>query len=148
MFVVYNSVELVYTQQPIEGAPKFAKVPAFDGMQNAPTYSTNSTNLTFTYTFDENNVRYLNLTADADATSFICYNGTGDTCSDSYNRQTTIHREINPGQKLEPVPVGQAFQLPVSAEQYLEVDADAHSGFTTKSRNWQLNYVNITGQAP
>merc|ERR1712166_1565906 len=86
LFVVYNSVELVYTQQPIEGASKFANVPAFDGMQNAPSYSTNSTNLTSTYTFDENNVRYLNLTADDQGTSYICYNGTGATCTDSYNR--------------------------------------------------------------
>lgn len=83
---MYNSVELVYTQQPIDGAQAFAKVPAFDGMQNAPTYSTNSTNDTSSFVFDENNVRYLNLTAEEDGTSYICYNGTGATCTDAYNR--------------------------------------------------------------
>lgn len=70
-------------------------------MQNAPSFSLNITNTTSTYTFDENNVNYLELQYVLDGTSYICYNGTGeDNCTDSYNRQYTLERELNPGQRL------------------------------------------------
>jgi hypothetical protein len=85
-------------------------------MQNAPSFSLNITNTTSTYTFDENNVNYLELQYVLDGTSYICYNGTGDACTDSYNRQTTLARELNPGQRLQNQPVGQAYQMNVTAQ--------------------------------
>jgi hypothetical protein len=44
--------------------------------------------------------------------------------------------------------VGQAYQLPVSAEQYMEVQSDADAGFTTENNNYQINKITIAGQAP
>lgn len=117
-------------------------------MQNAPSFSTNVTNTTPTYVFDENNIRYLNLTYNEQGASFICYNGTGDACTGDYNKQATLLREINPSSHLADYDVSQAYQLPVSAEQYMEVQSDADAGFTTENNNYQINKIAIAGQAP
>jgi len=136
IFVAYDSVKLVYTQEPIKGAPLFKDVPAFDGMQNAPVYSVNTTNTTSTYVFDENNVMFLNLTFLEDGTSSICLRGRGDECYGEYNKFATVERELNPGQMLDVTNVAQAYGLPVGAEQYVESHADTHSGYSTKNRQW------------
>jgi len=43
-----------FTEKEVDGG-------VFDGMQNAPSYSTNFTNDKSTWVYDENNVRYLEL---------------------------------------------------------------------------------------
>ena len=111
-------------------------------MQNAPSRSGNYTNTTSTYTYDENNVVYRNLSINEEGSSYICYNGTGDTCGymlppyKYYNAQVTLLRENQPGQRIEPIPVGQAYNMHVSAKEYSEITSDAGSGFTTQSKTW------------
>jgi hypothetical protein len=49
----------------------------FDGLQNAPVYSANSTNRTDDHIYDANNLAYIDLIADTALNSYICANGTG-----------------------------------------------------------------------
>lgn len=111
-------------------------------MQNAPSRSGNYTNTTSTYTYDENNVVYRNLSIIEEGASYICYNGTGDACGymlppyKYYNAQSTILRENQPGQRIEPINVGQAYNMHVTAREYSEITSDAGAGFTTQSKTW------------
>lgn len=105
-------------------------------MQNAPIYSRNTTNDTSTYVFDANNLRYLDLVYNTDHDSYICSNGTGDQCTDSYDRQTTIYRENDHGERILPVAVESAYNLPTVSVQHDQITQDAHSGYTTNNLNW------------
>jgi len=111
---VWNGKALIYTQQRIIGADYFFDaVDAFDGMQNAPSFSTNSTGGASSYVYDENNLRSIELSAVADAGSYICERGTGADYCGNYNRATLVYRENSPGRFVKDVDIGQAYNLPV-----------------------------------
>lgn len=57
--------------------PTFDSMLVFDGLQNAPVYSANSTNRTDDHVYDANNLAYIDLKADPALNSYICANGTG-----------------------------------------------------------------------
>jgi hypothetical protein len=83
---VWNGVELVTTYDFIANRTAFKDKPSFDGMQNSPIFSGNITNETSSYIYDANNLRTISLIYQSDRDSYICSNGTGDTCVDPYDR--------------------------------------------------------------
>jgi len=87
-------------------------------MQNAPIYSRNITNETSSYVFDASNLRTIGLVYNTDLDSYICSNGTGDSCADEYDRQTTIFRENDHGTRILPAAVEDAYNLPMVSVQH------------------------------
>ena len=126
------------TQNPVAGAEStFDSQLVFDGMQNAPVYSSNTTNRTDDHIYDANNLQYIDLVADPDKNSYICVNGTGtELCPDTYEREETVFKTVEDGQRLLPKDIGQAYNLPFEAIKEDQIDSDAHAGFTTNNLSW------------
>lgn len=149
IFKVWDGEKLVTTQNPVAGAEStFDSQLVFDGMQNAPVYSSNTTNRTDDHIYDANNLQYIDLVADPDKNSYICVNGTGtELCPDTYEREETVFKTVEAGQRLLPKDIGQAYNLPFEAIKEDQIDSDSHAGFTTNNLSWQVNKINLPNMA-